>query len=197
MEKSKKGSSVLIALFILVVIFLGAIAFLTSGLHSNSISGAAILDQAITEDTPLWLVGILFLSLLILIVAIIVYWEYAYTPNRLKRELKSLVLSLDDGSTEILKKRYLLVYNLYLKLSSKKKQNFYSKITKIREEIERYMVAEKKIQVGLEKAHQGDIIEQKNNYQDIYNNYRKLPKNLKDKYYGEIIRLRERLERGV
>lgn len=197
MGKTKKGSVTLIALFVSVIIFLGVLAFLTSGLHTNYLSGAAILDQTITGDAPLWLVIVLFLSLLFLIVMIIVYWEFANTPNRLRRELRKIALHLDDASTESLKKHYLLAYNLYLKLSSKHKQNFYTKITKIREEIESYMVAEKKVQDGLSKAHKGGIDEQRNNYHQIYLNYQKLPKNLKEKYYGEIVRLRERLERGI
>ena len=197
MEKTKKGSATLIALFVSVIIFLGVIAFLTSGFKSDYISGAAILDQAIGGNTPLWLLALLFISLLVFIILIIIYWEFAHTPNRLKRELRKLALNLDKYSTDILKKQYMIVYNLYLKLSSREKQNFYAKITKIREEVEVYMVAEKKIQEGLDKAHMGDINQQRDNYQEVYNNYQKLPKSIKDKYYGEIVRLRERLERGI
>lgn len=197
MNKQKKGSLTLIALFIVVFLFLGAFAFLTSGLHpNNSISGAAIWDQTISGGIPLWFL-FLFLLILVFVLASFAVWKFAYRPNKLRKKLKKLNLLLAQGSSQKLKQGYLEVYNLYLKLSDKHKQNFYTKITKIRESIEENLKAENNIVKLLEKSGRGGLDEQKTNYREIRRNYQKLSPKIKEKYYQDIVRLRERMERGT
>jgi parallel beta-helix repeat protein len=123
-------------------------------------------------------------------------WYFGSTSNRLRRKLKKLSPILNDEASEILKHSYLGVYTLYLKLSEKKKQNFYSRVSKLREKIERGLEAEKKIKDYLVDAHVGDLNDQKKLYMKIYDNYQKLPEKSRKRYYAKIVQLRDRLERG-
>jgi parallel beta-helix repeat protein len=156
----------------------------------------SFISEFIPDSTAGKAITLSSLALLMAVGGIFVYWQFAYTPTRLRRRLRRLRPLLGEETAEILKSGYLGVYHLYLKLSEKHKQNFYGKVTKVRETIEEQLKAEKKIEELLEEEHKGGIKEQKERYLDIYHQYRKLPRKVKHKYYQHVVHLRERLERG-
>ena len=110
--------------------------------------------------------------------------------------MKKLRPLLGEEATEVLKDGYMGVYNLYMKLSEKHKQNFYTKVTKVREHIEEQLKAEKKIEHLMEDETKGDLKERKQRYLDMYHHYQKLPAKVQKKYYSHIVHLRDQLERG-
>ena len=110
---------------------------------------------------------------------------------------KKLAPLLNEESSEVLKENYLGMYNLYLKLSESHKQNFYSKVTKLRETIEEQLKTEKRIEDLFQKITTCQtLLEQKKMYLEIYKNYQKLPSKMQSKYYAQIVNLREQLETG-
>ena len=102
---------------------------------------------------------------------------------------------LNEESHSVLKEGYLEIYNLYLKLSEGRKQNFYGKVTKLREGIEVQLKAEKKVQELL-GSRKGDISDQKKQYLEAYKEYEKLSEKIKKKYYPDLVNFRDQLERG-
>jgi len=201
MIKEKRGSVLRIVLFIVIFTSIGAVLLLHSlsdsafGLPTPS---AAVISEVIgSGELPLWVLVVFLGVLVALVLGILVYWQFARPYNRLKRKLSRLLPMLVDGTSEQLKSNYLDVYNLYLKLSDKHKQNFYSRITRIREEIEDHLKAENAVKQMLDKAHDGDIDDQKMNYLTLYKQYQKLPATVQKKYYANIVQLRDRLERGT
>ena len=140
---------------------------------------------------------VLILSLVIVLaVAIYLYGHYFHPPHRLHRKLKNTASIIQLESGENLKDNYLDIYNIYMKLSEKHKSNFYTKVTKLREKIEEQMKAEKKIQELVQKSNSGGVEERKAVYLEMHQNYQKLPKEIQQKYYPDIVNLREQLERG-
>ena len=157
---------------------------------------SVVLPGIITEPTPVKTLALSSLALLAIFGGIFAYWQFAYGPNRLRRKLKQIVPLLDEESSEVIKGKYLGMYNLYLKLSEPHKQNFYSKLTDLREKVEVQLKAEKKIGELIQQEHEGCIDEQKKRYLEMYHYYQKLPGKVQQKYYQHIIHLKEQLERG-
>ncbi len=147
-------------------------------------------------ELPVRTITLSSIALVAIVGGIYAYWMFGYPPNRLRRRLNKLKSEVDEEYYELLKNDYLSVYNLYLKLSENHKQNFYAKITEMREKIEENLKAEKKMEELLESADQGEVSERKKAYLRAYNNYQKLPEKVKQKYYPRIVRLRDRLERS-
>jgi parallel beta-helix repeat protein len=122
-------------------------------------------------------------------------WYLTSSRNKLKRKLRKITPLLGEESHDILKAGYLDIYHLYLKLSEGHKQNYYSKVTKLREKLEDQLKAEKRIQELLEDR-TGDIKEQKETYLLAYKQYQKLPEKVKKTYYPDLVNFRDQLERG-
>jgi parallel beta-helix repeat protein len=122
-------------------------------------------------------------------------WYLTSSRNRIKRKLRKIAPLLGQESHSVLKTGYLDIYHLYLKLSEGHKQNYYSKVTKLREKLEDQLKAEKQVQELLENR-KGDIKEQKETYMLAYKQYQKLPEKVKQKYYSDLIHFRDQLERG-
>ncbi|MBU0469927.1 MAG: right-handed parallel beta-helix repeat-containing protein [Nanoarchaeota archaeon] len=154
------------------------------------------IPEAITKPGPIRTITLSSLALLVALGGIYIYWQLGYAPNRLRRKLKKLSVEVDEEYYDLLKKDYLGIYNLYLKVSEKKKQNFFSQVTRIREKIEENLKAEKEIEKMLERADEGNLEERKKNYLKIYKDYQKLPEKVRQRYYAHIVQLRDRLERG-
>ncbi|MFH1828740.1 MAG: NosD domain-containing protein, partial [Nanoarchaeota archaeon] len=155
-----------------------------------------VLPEIITKPGPVRTIALTSLILTGLLGGIYAFWQLGHTPNRLRRKIRRLSPLLEEEPSELLKEDYLDAYKLYLKLSEKNKQNFYPKITQLREKIETQLKAEKRIEELFKKVVQGGIEEQKKTYLKIFKDYQKLPEKVKQKYYTKIIQLRDRLERG-
>jgi hypothetical protein len=156
-----------------------------------------ILPQPLTDPGITRTITLSSLAAAALFGGIYSYWYLAAPVNRLRRKLKKTTPVLAEANTELLKEHYLGAYNLYMKLSEKKKQNFYAHVTNLREEIEVQLKAEKKMDELIQKSTQAGFVDQKKIYLEMYNNYLKLPPAGQQKYYPGLVQLRERLERGA
>ncbi len=182
--RSRKGSAVPIVLLIFIALALGGSFFLLVDLgtfgRESSLLKTAIISAVITTAAAM----LLFVT-----------WEFS-AVNRLNRALKRIAPLVEVESSAVTKKPYLEIYALYLKLSEKKKQNFYTRVNSLRERVEEHLKNELRIERLFQDADKGDIAEQKKTYLNIYNTYEKLPKKVQHGYYPRIVRLRDRLERG-
>lgn len=115
---------------------------------------------------------------------------------KLKKRLREVDTLSRDGSVDELKSVYMEVYHLYMKASEGHKRNFYTKVNHLREKIEEMLRAEKKIEGLLEKAKTGSIGEQRKHYEELQVASRTLPRKTQEKYYSQIVHLRESLENG-
>lgn len=141
-------------------------------------------------------IAILSAAMVILAVGIILVIVMAGPKNKLRKLLKELESAVARESAETLKGKYVAVYNLYLKLSEKSKQNFYGRITKLRERMEGQLKAEKKVQELLEKSSVTNITLLRKQYEEMYGYFRKLPVAVQQKYYPQIMHVKEKLEKG-
>ncbi|MEK6939422.1 MAG: hypothetical protein AABX31_01725, partial [Nanoarchaeota archaeon] len=112
------------------------------------------------------------------------------------RMLKKIEPMVGSEPMDEIKKLYLKAYNSYMKLSEKKKQNFYGRINSLRESLEEHLQNEKKLERLLQDTEKGNISDQKKKYLDLYAIYEKLPRKVQNQYYPQIVQLRDRLERG-
>ncbi|MEK6863436.1 MAG: hypothetical protein AABW53_01940 [Nanoarchaeota archaeon] len=124
-----------------------------------------------------------------------VAWEFS-PVNRLRRALRKMAPLIDQEPSETTKKYYLEIYALYLKMSEKKKKNFYTRVNSLRERIETHLKSEKEIERLFQKVDKGSLTEQKNIYLEIYKAYSGLPRKVQEEYYTHLVQLRDRLERG-
>ena len=178
----KQGSVVSIILLIAIALTLGPVIYL-------------FLQPGSEEDSSLRM--ILFSIIAIIVAALIGYIVLEFSAaNRLRRMLKKIAPRIDSEPMEEVKKLYLNIYNLYMKLSEKKKQNFYARVNSLRENIEENLQKEKELERLLQDTEKGSINEQKKKYLDLFAIYEKLPKKVQNQYYLQVVQLRDRLERG-
>lgn len=140
----------------------------------------------------------LLLSLLLIVVvfsSIILFWQHGHKVNKLRKKLLELEQLLGKESVESIKERYIAIYNLYLKLSETQKQNFYGRITTIREKLEEQLKAETKMGELLQRA-ESSMTERRKNYNFMYENFQKLPQKVQQQYYPQVIALKQQLEKG-
>ncbi|MBI4983267.1 hypothetical protein HZC32_01345 [Candidatus Woesearchaeota archaeon] len=211
-----KDSLTVINLLAAVVIFMLAASSVIYFLAKSdaSLSGAAVASESMSISkgvftpvqeyvkdvfSPAKLATTLaFLSLAVLLLLVIVsIFLFATPSSRLRKKLKKLTSVTEEESIEVLKGEYTKIYNAYLGLSEKKKQNFYALVNNLREQIEEILRAEKKVEELVEKTARCSIEEQKALYPELYNHFLKLPAKTRDKYYPSIVHLKERLERGT
>jgi len=182
-EPHKSGSVTSTLLLILIAVTVGVIVYLLLQPGQNT---------AESSMQPI-LLAVLGLTVLVLIWFIV--WEFS-GPNRLRRMLKKTTSQIETEPTDIVKAQYLNIYNLYMKLPEKKKQNFYSRVDQLRERLEEQLQAEKELTRLLAKSDKGSIEEQKKIYLGLFAKYEKLPRSVQHQYYPQIVQLRDRLERG-
>ena len=181
-ETNRQGSSASIIILILIALTLSAAVYL-------------LLQPGAEEGSPTRV--ILFSVIIVTAVVLVWYiiWEFS-AANRLRRMLKKISRKIDSEPTDEVKKLYLKIYALYMKLSEKKKQNFYVKVSSLREQLEEELQNEKELERLLKKTEKGSIEEQKESYLSLFAVYEKLPRKVQGQYYPQIVQLRDRLERG-
>lgn len=130
----------------------------------------------------------------LVLASILIIWRLGSAFNKLNRRLKKINPLLNKESSEAVKKLYLEIYELYLKLSEKKKLVVYSKIKWLREEIETNLRTEKKMEELLSELDQKGVKQLKAKYTEIYNLYRSLPEKVQSRYYSQVTQLRTQLE---
>jgi parallel beta-helix repeat protein len=155
----------------------------------------SLMDQVLPENPLARNATLASIAALLVFGGVYASWYLASPRNRIKRKLRKIHPMLGQESHDILKTGYLEIYHLYLKLSEGHKQNYYSKVTKLREKLEDQLKAEKQIQELLENR-KGDIKEQKEQYLEAYKEYQKLSEKVKKKYYPDLVHFRDQLERG-
>jgi len=179
METGKKGlTSILIILFTLILAALIALYFITEAEETKKIAIFAFIA--------------IFVMTLILI-----YLHVGFSARLMRRNLKKIEEQVAEGSLEELKETYLKLYKVYLKLSEKKKQNFYGKLAQIREKVEDMLRAEKKIQKMLDEVTEHkDITKKRPLYDQMQSEFKKLPSKTQEKYFPHLNQLKEDLETG-
>lgn len=190
MEKSKlseheihrNGSYVSIILLILIALTLGVVIYL-------------LFQPGAEEGSSMRTVLLSIIVVTVLALLLYVTWEFS-AANRLRRMLKKIQPMVDSEPMDEVKKLYVKTYNLYMKLSEKKKHNFYSRVNSLRETVEEHLQKERELERLLQDADKGSISEQKEKYLKLYAIYEKLPQIVQNKYYSQIVQLRDRLERG-
>ena len=141
-------------------------------------------------------IAILSSAMVVLVVGIFVIIILTGTKNKLRKLLKEMESMISQESADTLKGKYVQAYNFYLKLSENNKQNFYGRLTKIREMMEEQMKAAKKVEELLQKSAMTDIALLQKQYDEVYTYFQKLPVVVQQKYYPPIMHLKEILEKG-
>jgi len=179
MNQTKRGNSSISLIFIAVsLLLLGLLYFLVN-------------------DETLKLI-ILILSVVVLFLGIIVFYVTKTSLQRkLHKQIQKLMSNFNISSLDILKQNYMDVYYNYMKLSEHKKQNFYASVTKLREDLEDKLKAQKKLELLLEEATVGTIEEQKKKYTEIEKFFQQLPSVDKEKYSSTLQHIKEKIEKGL
>lgn len=182
-ESNKHGSSASIFLLVLIAITLAVTFYLLLQTEPTA-------EESSLQPLLFSIIGVTVLALILCFA-----WEFS-AANRLRKALNKISPRINQVSIEAVKKEYLRIYGLYMKLSEKKKQNFYAKVNSLRENLEEQMQNEKELDRLLQEEVRGSIDEQKKKYLQMYALYEKLPRQLQEQYYPKIVQLRDRLERG-
>ncbi len=178
----KGGSSASIIILILIALTLGVVVYL-------------LLQPGAEEGSSMRTTLLSIIAVTVVILVWYIVWELS-AANRLRRMIKKISSVLDTESTDEAKKLYLKIYSLYMKLSEKKKQNFYARVNSLRESLEEHLQNEKELERLLQNTEKGSMAQQKKAYLDLYAIYEKLPRKAQQQYYPKIVQLRDRLERG-
>ena len=109
------------------------------------------------------------------LLAVLIIANFFSAEMKLRHKLEEIESSLGTISLEVLKQRYLGIYNLYLKTSERYKRNYYGRVNKIRERVESYIQAKNKIDNLLRGINRGSLQERQGRYQEIHAAYQALP----------------------
>lgn len=141
---------------------------------------------------------ILIMSLTVLLIGIIIFYlSTTAIKRKLHKQIKKLSANFNTSNLDILKQNYMDIYYNYMKLSEHKKQNYYGSITKLRQDLEEKLKAQKKLELLLQEASVGSIEEQKQKYTEIEKLFSQLPFPNQEKYTSTIQHLKEKLEKGL
>ncbi|MDP3698813.1 MAG: hypothetical protein Q8R47_04445 [Nanoarchaeota archaeon] len=178
----KQGSAASIILLVLIALTLGVVIYL-------------LLQPGAEEGSSMRTILLSIIAVTVMVLVWYIIWEFS-AANRLRRLLKKIAPLVDSEPMDEVKKLYLKTYNLYMKLSEKKKQNFYARVNSLRENLEEHLQKERELERLLLDTEKGSIDDQKKKYLDLYAIYEKLPRKVQNQYYPQIVQLRDRLERG-
>ncbi len=142
--------------------------------------------------------GRIIILILLVIMAVLglgdVIW-YCISPERsLSQKLQRFSSLLSQEPIDVLKGRYLELYNLYLRLPANQKRIFYAEINTIREKIEEQMQAEKNIEKLLQESSSGNISQRQKKYEEIKSALQKLSLETRRKYQSQLAYVQEGLE---
>jgi hypothetical protein len=177
-KKTNKRGTINITLILLGV---SLILFLVLSLISDS-------KIILTISFSLFLITLILSSFYL-------YLHFFDKNSKIRKQLNELQNILNTSSIDILKSKYLSSYELYLKLSEKEKRNFYAKINNFRETIEEHLKTQKKVELFLENAVKGALDDQKENFAQLMDHFKKLPQAEQEKYLSQLNSIKERLER--
>ena len=147
-------------------------------------------DEKVKKMLLVALLAVVLLSIIVLAI------EFSRGPHRLRAKIREIEPLLSQQSAEMLKDKYVQLYELYMKLPEKWKQNFYAKVTGIRERVEEQLRAEKKLVFLLEQADKAPMTELKQLYTQLYASFQKLPEQVQGHYYTRVIALKEKMGKG-
>lgn len=165
-------------------------------LFATLIAGLVALYLFILQDEMAKKVMLITLIAVILLSIIVLAIEFSRGPHRVRAKIREIEPLLSQQSAEMLKDKYVQIYELYLKLPEKWKQNFYAKVTSIRERVEEQLRAEKKLVFLLEQSDKAPLAELKQLYTQLYASFQKLPEQVQGHYYYRVIALKEKMEKG-
>ncbi len=174
---NKRGSVVLS--FILLVMIIGGLS----------------TGYFLVKNEELKLVLLLLVAVIGLIGTPIIIFQLVGKARKIRKRLKQIETLIPVESLETLKDKYLEIYTLYLKLPERDKQNFYGRVTQLREKLEGQLKAEKKLQLLLEHD-AGTLEQQQQQYEEMNLLYEKLPLKVQEKYSVALTQRKEELEGG-
>lgn len=178
----KRGSVTSILLLVLIALTLGVVLYL-------------LFQPGAEEGSSMRTLLLSIIAVTVLVLVWYITWEFS-AANRLRRMLKKITPMASSEPMDEVKKLYLKTYNLYMKLSEKKKQNFYARVNSLRESLEEHLQKERELERLLTETEKGSVDEQKKKYLKLYAIYEKLPRKVQNQYYPQMVQLRDRLERG-
>lgn len=140
--------------------------------------------------------NIFLVSLIVLLMAfaIFVYQEHFHLEKKLRLKMKELSDDAPKESFDHLRESYMQIYRFYLKLSEKKKRNFYSRVNMLREDLEKKITAEKSLQALLKKSVYASWKELEAIHKELEEKLLQLPQKVRDVYYQEVSNIKDMLE---
>ncbi len=160
------------------------------------IGGLSALYFLIDDTRIQWLsLALLFAVFLFLVIDIV--RTFTSPSHHLKKSIKEMHSLIKKEPLETLREKYVAIYESYMKLSEKKKQHFYQDIHSLRETIEDQLQAEKKVEELLQQSSQGTVQQQQQIYELLHTYSQKLPQKVQEKFYPQIVAMKEKLSRGT
>lgn len=134
------------------------------------------------------MLSLALIGLMVLLMAVLLF--SGNKVSKLRKTLQELESRLLQESAEELKELYLRAYGAYVKMGEKEKVNFYGRLMKIRERLEESMKAEKELQELVAQE-----TKKKEQYAHAHALYQKLPQTVQQKYYPQLMELKEKAQK--
>jgi len=136
---------------------------------------------------------IVFISLgsLALLLLIFVLFRHFSSHRKLHRKLATFFVHAEKQSLDFLKKEYLAMYKLYMKVSHDHKEKTYEKIMHARRKVEEHMQGSTKMDALLAGIRTAK--DKRAKFKEIQKFYVSLPKKLQEKYHAAVMQLKEGL----
>ena len=167
----------------------GNIALPVSLLVLGFIASIVLFIIATTDLLKVVSVVLFVLSLVFTIVFFIVHVSLA--RHSVTAKLDSLDELLATETIEVLKSKYMEIYNQYLKISAGKKEHVYERVVKARESIEVILKATKKLDNLLESVQKLKPAQKKKVLDRITEFNKNLPTKEQEKFHSRIMQAKD------
>ncbi len=115
----------------------------------------------------------------------------------LERSLQHMAKLIRKEPLSVLKRLYLEIYHLYLKLPEHYQGRYFKAVMQIRGQLEEAMAAEKRLQALLDRAEQQTLEGFKRTWIEVEREFQKLPQKVQSEHYPRILAVRQKKEKGI
>ena len=157
------------------------------------ILGSLVAVYFISSNETVKLLSLILLGVVVILLGVFIYLEHGHGPTKLQKKIKEINEKMHHETSDSLKKEYLEVHNIYNKLKPDHQKKFFGHVKQLREQMTGHLTAEKKIE-KLFKSLGSSLAQQKKSYLKIHDLYQKLPEKVKEKFYTQLIDLKQKLD---
>lgn len=155
--------------------------------------GALVAVYFVSSNETVKLISLILLGVVVVLLGVFIYLEHGHGPTRLQKKIKEINEKLHEESSDSLKTKYMDVHKIYNKLKPAHQKKVFGQVNQLREQMTGHLTNEKKIEKMFKNLGKS-LAQKKKAYMKIHDLYSQLPEKVKEKFYTQLIDLKQKLD---